>query len=312
MTGGLDKRPYPLYNTIMTQTKFDLAIVGGGIAGYTAALVSESLKLNSVWLGEERFGRKLLSAEYVRNYPAVTGSGADFAAVLSAQAEKENVRFTPARIGGIFAAGGEFLLSCGQEAYSARAVILATGVELRGSVKGESEFLGKGVSYCAVCDGALYRGKRVAVFLYDAKYAEEVEYLAGFAARIDCFCLCPAPDFKAENVFSLSERPLEVTGAERVRGAHGGRGGFCGRRVCSEKFHAALRACRRAANGRRSRESCARRLYQLKGAVCRGRRYGEALSVRESGGRGLYGGIFRVRLFKNACKSLNFLLQYSK
>lgn len=217
MTGGLDKRPYPLYNTIMTQTKFDLAIVGGGIAGYTAALVSESLKLNYVWLGEERFGRKLLSAEYVRNYPAVTGSGADFAAALSAQAEKENVRFTPARIGGIFAAGGEFLLSCGQEAYSARAVILATGVELRGSVKGESEFLGKGVSYCAVCDGALYRGKRVAVFLYDAKYAEEVEYLAGFAARIDCFCLCPAPDFKAENIFSLSERPLEVTGAERVR-----------------------------------------------------------------------------------------------
>lgn len=201
----------------MTENKFDLAIVGGGIAGYTAALVSESLKLNYVWLGEERFGKKLVSSEYVRNFPAFTGNGTAFAAALAAQSDRENVRFTPARIDGIFASGNEYLLSCGEKAYLSRAVILATGVELRGSVKGESEFLGRGVSYCAVCDGALYRGKRISVLLYDAKYAEEAEYLAKFAARVDCFCLCPAPAFKAENIFIANGRPLELLGGERVR-----------------------------------------------------------------------------------------------
>lgn len=197
--------------------KFDLAIVGGGIAGYTAALVSRNFQLNYVWLGEEMLGKKLLAAEYVRNFPSFTGDGGAFSAALFRQAEKENVILTPARVDGIFQSGGEYLLSCGEKAFSARAVILATGVETAGEIKGEREFLGRGISYCAVCDGALYRGKEIAVVLYSDTYAEEVEYLAGFASRVNCFCLCPAPAFKANNITLREGRPLEISGGERVQ-----------------------------------------------------------------------------------------------
>lgn len=197
--------------------QFDLAIVGGGIAGYTAALVSRNFQINYVWLGEERFGKKLLSAEYVRNFPAFTGDGSAFSAALDSQLTAENVRFTSARVNGIFQSGKEYMLACGERTLSARAVILATGVETAGEIKGERDFLGKGVSYCAVCDGALYRGKEIAVVLYSEAYAEEAEYLAKFASRVICFCLCPAPAFEAKNIILERGRPIEIAGDSRVR-----------------------------------------------------------------------------------------------
>lgn len=74
------------------------------------------------------------------------------------------------------------------ETLSARAVILCTGVETAGSCQ-EADFVGRGVSYCAVCDGALYRGKTIACVLSAKEFEAEAEYLAGFAERVYAFCL---------------------------------------------------------------------------------------------------------------------------
>ncbi len=203
---------------------YDTAIVGGGIAGFEAALTLRSLKRNFLWLGAEKFGEKLSAAEAVRNFPSFSGRGAELKALLSAQAEREGIAFTRARIDGIYATGGGFALTQGKETFSARTVILATGVETRGDLKGEREFFGRGVSYCAVCDGALYRGKRVAAVLYSAEFAEEAEYLAGFAEKVYCFCLCPPPAFRAPNIERVTAPPVAVEGGlrtERVVTAEG-------------------------------------------------------------------------------------------
>jgi len=195
---------------------FPVAVVGGGLAGYTAALTLKSLRVPYVWLGTKPFGEKLPAAEYVRNVPAFTGDGTAFAAALREQAEREGIAFTRARIDGIFA-GNPFTLTQTGEAITARAVILATGVQLSATVKGESELIGRGVSYCAVCDGALYRGKDIAVLIYSEEFAQEVEYLAGFARTVTVFCVRCKPQFRAENILIVEGIPKEIVGEKRVQ-----------------------------------------------------------------------------------------------
>ncbi len=202
------------YTEIM-QTVYDVIVVGGGIAGYSAALTLHSLKRNTLWLGADLLGEKLRAAEYVRNYPALLGNGALFASRIEEQMAHEGIEFSKARVDGIYA-GEPFTLTAGEQVFSARAVILATGVETAGAVRGEENFLGRGVSYCAVCDGALYRGKTIAAILSDGKFAEEAEYLAGFAKEVHAFCLYPDASFHAANIVVHKEKPLAVEGGMRV------------------------------------------------------------------------------------------------
>ena len=197
------------------QTIYDVIVVGGGIAGCSAALTLHSLKRNTLWLGADLLGEKLRAAEYVRNYPAMLGNGALFAARIEEQMRHEGISLTRARVDGIYA-GEPFTLTAGEQVFSARAVILATGVETAGAVKGEENFLGRGVSYCAVCDGALYRGKTIAAVLSDRKFAEEAEYLAGFAMEVHAFCLYPYASFHAANIVVHYEKPRAVEGGMRV------------------------------------------------------------------------------------------------
>ncbi len=196
---------------------YDTAIVGGGIAGYTAALTSKNLLLDYIWFGEDAFGEKLRLAEKVTNFPSVQGSGAQFAARLEEQMRAENLTLTPKRIDGIYRTGDYFTLSSGGELSLARTVILATGVEAGGCLPGEKQFLGKGVSYCAVCDGALYRGKTVAALLSSPKFEDEVLYLAKFAKTVFCVTRYHGSRLAGENITCIEKRPVAVEGEERVR-----------------------------------------------------------------------------------------------
>lgn len=195
---------------------YEVAVVGSGIAAYSAALSLKSRKADYLWLGTKGFGEKLRLSEYVRNYPSFTGDGKAFSAALARQAETEGIVLTEGRADGIYAMGGQFLITANGVEYYARAVILATGVETAGNLKGEREFLGRGVSYCAVCDGALYRGKEIAVVISSRDYEEEVEYLAGFASAVHVFCLYKEPSFHADNIRVHKGLPLAIEGGMRV------------------------------------------------------------------------------------------------
>ncbi len=196
--------------------KFGVAVVGGGIAGYSAALSLKSLGIDYLWLGAELFGEKVKACEYVRNFPAFTGNGAEFFKILERQRRAEGVVFTVGRADGIYRTGEGFLITAGKETYESDAVILCTGVDLKGKLKGEETFVGRGVSYCAVCDGALYRGKKIAAVLSSEKFADEAEYLAGFADMVYAFC--PEPiSFSHPNIQVCPERPTAVEGDTRVK-----------------------------------------------------------------------------------------------
>ena len=195
--------------------KYDAAVVGGGIAGYTAALTLKSLKVNFIWFGCE-LSKKISAAEYVRNFPSFVGSGRELAEKLEAQRIHEGIERVQGRIDGVYAVKDGFMLTAGQDQYAVKSVILATGVETAGAIKGETEFLGRGVSYCAVCDGALYKNKPIAAVITSEDFAHEAEYLASFASVVHVFCSYKDPAFQASNIIVHTGMPLRVEGGMRV------------------------------------------------------------------------------------------------
>ncbi len=192
---------------------WDAAVVGGGIAGYTAALTLKNFGVETLWLGEPFAVVRL--AEDVRNFPSFSGSGEEFRAALLRQKDDMGVENLPVRVDGVYAQRDTFLLSAAKETHLSRAVILATGVVRGGALEGAEAFLGRGVSYCAVCDGALCRGKKIAAVLNSPRFAEEAEYLAGFASEVHAFCK-ESCSFRAPNIVFHSEKPLAVTGEGRA------------------------------------------------------------------------------------------------
>lgn len=193
---------------------YDIAVVGGGIAGFSAALTAKNLKLNYVWFTDGGLSAKIAKAEFVRNYPAFVGGGEEFCKALEKQRVFENLIATPKRIDGVYHMGNSYSLTAGGETFESKTVILATGVETR-SVAGEREYVGKGVSYCAVCDGALYKNKKVAVVLSSPRFCEEAEYLASFANEVLCFASFEHR-FKSKNIALHGERVTGVAGSARV------------------------------------------------------------------------------------------------
>ncbi len=196
---------------------FPVAVVGGGIAGYSAALTLKSLKTEFIWFAGNGYGDKLEKAEHIRNFPAFSGDGESFAAALEKQRRAEGVDRREIRIDGVYALGEKFLLTHGKEEFYARSVILATGVKSGGRLKDEEKFLGRGLSYCAVCDGALYRDKVIAVVCGAAEFIEEVEYLASFASRVHVFCRVDGAVFHARNIITETGVPIRLLGENRVQ-----------------------------------------------------------------------------------------------
>lgn len=144
----------------------DILIIGGGPAGLTAAIYARRSGKSVLILEKEGFGGQIAYSPRVENYPG-TGSisGAELADAMLSQAMEQGADTEVGTVTALKREGGLWLaLTDDGESYAAKAVILAVGAEHRKlSLRGEEELLGNGVSYCAVCDGDFYRGKRVCV-----------------------------------------------------------------------------------------------------------------------------------------------------
>ncbi|MDX9873253.1 MAG: thioredoxin-disulfide reductase [Clostridia bacterium] len=167
----------------------DMAIIGGGPAGLTAALYSARARAKTVVFETGLPGGQIVTTDWVENYPAFPEgiSGAELGELMHRQAEHFGAEFrTFASIESIEAHGLDFVVTNSEdEKVVAHAVILATGaVPKRLHVPGEAEFTGRGVSWCATCDGALFRDKTVAVIGGGDAAVEEALFLTKFAAKV--------------------------------------------------------------------------------------------------------------------------------
>lgn len=196
---------------------YDTAIIGAGPAGVSAALTLKALNKNFIWFGSKTLSAKISSAEKIRNYPGLPMvSGKEMQRAFSAQLAECGIEITDKQVTGVYAMGDSFAVLCNLEQFDARSVIIATGVESVKPIKGELEFLGRGVSYCAVCDGFLYKGKTIAVVCTSKEFEEEIEYLSGFAQKIYLVALYKGAEIKAENVESIHGMPQEIIGGKKV------------------------------------------------------------------------------------------------
>lgn len=196
----------------------DCIIIGTGAAGVSAALTLKALNKNFILLGNKELSFKIRGAEKIKNYPGLQSvSGGEMQTAFLNQIKAEGIEITEGKVNGVYPADGGYSVMCGQQVYEGRTVILATGVEAVKPVKGETEFLGRGVSYCAVCDGFLYKDKDIAVAIDSDEEESEVKLLAGYARTIRLFRMKKCREIEGENIVNEAGVITEIKGDMRAR-----------------------------------------------------------------------------------------------
>lgn len=165
--------------------KYDLLIVGGGPAGLTAAIHARARDKSVLVISNEPTASPLGRAPGMANYPGLPGiTGAELIERLLDQATALGAQHRKGRALSVMPMGGSVMVSVENDAVEGRAVILAPGVSRAAPLKGEAELLGRGVSYCATCDGMFYRGKDVVVVGDAPDLQEEAQFLRSIGCQV--------------------------------------------------------------------------------------------------------------------------------
>ena len=191
--------------------RFDIAIIGTGPAGLSAAITATLRNKTVLLLGNHDLSAKLQKAHRIDNYlgfPAISGS--DLAAAFSAHLRSMNISITEDKINAIYPMGDYYALQGANGIYESRTLILATGVIMGKQLPGEAELLGRGVSYCATCDAALYRGKEVAVIGYSEKEEEEALFLCQMCEKVYYFPMYKGSFPVHNKLVVIEETPLQI------------------------------------------------------------------------------------------------------
>ncbi len=193
----------------------DLAIVGGGPAGVSAALCAKNIDMDFSWFSAGDSEKVALSKK-IRNYPGLKNvSGEEMLQSFKAQCDEMGVSPVEAKISAIYKTGKTFSLFAGEESLEFRSVILCVGAGNSKQLPGERELMGKGVSTCAMCDGFLYRGKTIAVISESPRFDDEAQYLASIAKYTYMICSYPTR-VSGENVELILDNPTGFSGGERL------------------------------------------------------------------------------------------------
>ena len=165
---------------------YDIIIIGAGPAGLTAAIYARRASKSVLVLEALSYGGQIINTPDIENYPAAMHiSGFDFATKVYEQAQELGAEFVFEKVVGIKDNGDTKEVITDDNTYTAKAVIIATGSENRKlGVENEDKLVGRGISYCATCDGAFYRGKKVAVVGGGNTALEDALYLADLAETV--------------------------------------------------------------------------------------------------------------------------------
>ncbi len=167
--------------------KYDIVIIGGGPAGLSAGIYTARARLSTMLVERAAIGGQIINAAMLENYPGFTAgvSGIDLTQAMHEQATKFGMETIYDEVAGIEVSEGRKVVRTSQGDLIARAIIIAGGAERQKlNVPGEAEFTGRGVSYCATCDGAFFRDKAVAVVGGGNAAITEALELVKFASTI--------------------------------------------------------------------------------------------------------------------------------
>jgi len=190
----------------------DIAIIGKGPAGWSCAMTARMRGLSAVVIAPQNDTGLLRTAERIDNYPGMPQiSGTQMLEDFRRQALSLGAEEKAGLVRQIMAMDDRFMLLVENEVMEAKTVVLAMGAARPVLLPGEEEQLGRGVSYCATCDGMFYRGKRIAVLSSSLQGVEETRFLAGLAASVDYYRLkAHAAEELPPNVTLQPEKPRSI------------------------------------------------------------------------------------------------------
>lgn len=204
---------------------YDVIIVGGGPAGASAAIYTARADLRTLVIDKGLTAGALGMTAKISNYPGVPGpvTGAELVEIMREQARSFGAEFLTYKVVGVDLSADPRTVIAGTGTFTAKALILSTGSMGRtNSVRGEEEFLGRGVSYCATCDGAFFRDQTVAVVGNNDEALEEALFLTKFADTIHL--IAPTPEMKATPHLEAevrSEEKIQVQMGTRLKAIQG-------------------------------------------------------------------------------------------
>lgn len=195
---------------------YDVLVIGGGPAGLSAAVNVRARGRSALVVSNPLEENPLWRAEKVDNYLGLPGlSGAEMLAAMRRHAEQAGVEFLAGKVLNAVQMPDAWYVSVGPDMYNARAVVLAAGVARGKKFAGEAELLGRGVSYCATCDGMLYRGRAVTVVGRSKDAPQEANYLKSLGCQV-VYVSPQEPKGLDREIPFVRAGKLEVRGTDRV------------------------------------------------------------------------------------------------
>ena len=196
--------------------EYDIIVLGCGPAGLSAAVAARSRNKRVLVVGNPVEDSPLARAERVDNYLGLPGlTGLELLHTMKKHAVDMGAEIVSGRVVSLMAWNGSFALTVGSDLYQGRALVLAPGVVHAVKYPGEEKLLGRGVSYCATCDGMLYRGRTVMVVGRTKDAPEEANFLHSIGCRVT-YVSAQRPKELNPDIAHLAGTKLAVMGEERV------------------------------------------------------------------------------------------------
>ena len=199
------------------EERYDIAIIGTGPAGLSAALNAKIRNKKFILFGSKNLSTKLEKAHKINNYLGFyEKSGAEIAKEFEKHLEVMDIQITEDKINNIYAMGDYYALLGTNTNYEATSIILATGVNFGKPFDGEEQYLGRGVGYCATCDAPLYKNKVVTIIAYNKHEEAEANFIATIASKVYY-----VPMYKEEvevdaAIEIVKDTPVQIVGEQYV------------------------------------------------------------------------------------------------
>ena len=197
--------------------RYDIAIIGSGPAGLSAALNAKIRKKSFIMFGNKELTSRLTKAHEINNYLGFyRKSGKELQEEFSNHLNEMNITITEEKINNIYAMGDYFGLMVNEKMYESTTVILATGVQYGKLFDGEERLLGKGVGYCATCDAPLYKNKVVTIIAYNKHEEEEANFIASIASKVYYIPMYKEEVHVDSSIEIINDIPVGIVGEDRV------------------------------------------------------------------------------------------------
>lgn len=192
---------------------FDVAVIGGGPAALSAALNLKIRNKNFILLAGNEKETGLMKAPRVENYLGLNGkSGKELLDLFVSHIKDMDVKISNEMAYNILNMGDYYSINAGNNFYDAKTILLATGRAKDNLLEGEGEYLGRGVGYCATCDGPLYKNKSVVIISENEDGEEEARFLSEICSNVYYLPLYNVDADKIEDISLINGKPLAILG----------------------------------------------------------------------------------------------------